>query len=199
MGTDRVNFTIREARKDDVAAIVALSAHTLADHRARFPDHFIEQEPPAKQFLEDLFSGRTKGLALAADENGTVIGWAGLAMIDIPSSAGMRDILGLFIDLTVAETARGNQVGTALLNEVVERSAGLGVTILRGDVWLGTQSSGVLGRAGIVPVKTVHERRLAKRLTSRNWANQLYSLANRLLPILTALLAAILFFELFRR
>ena len=164
MGAVGVSFTVRAARPKDTGAILELNASTLADHIKRVPDHFTGEEPPAKSYLDKFFRDPGTGFALVAEQDGKVIGWTGLNTFKLPAGSKNHDLIGLIVDITVLEIERRKGVGTALIDRLIEEADARGVTKIRGDVWRDAESNSVLTRAGIVPVRTVHEKRLRDRL-----------------------------------
>lgn len=193
-----MSVSVRPVKKNDRDAILALSKITLEEHRARFPDRF-KGEDAVERYLDDLFGGKIRGIALVAEHAGQVIGWTAFSQIEIPATGNDHDVLGLIVDLTVAESKRNRGVGSALIGELVERAKATGITLLFGEVWMGASSSGVLSRAGILPVRTVHERRLAEARKGPPKAGRPKRIADRILPLLTIILVGILMFELFGR
>lgn len=155
-----MSISVRPATRADTQAILALSRQTLTAHRERFPDHFASPNVPAEEFLAEFFSRRRPGVVLVAEENGEVIGWTAYAQFDVPFDKKRSDVLGLIMDITVASHAQNRGVGTALIDTLVSRAKEAGVTLLQADLWMGGPSAGILERAGITPVKTVHDRRL---------------------------------------
>jgi len=163
VGAAGLSFVVRKAVRKDTDAILALTTKTLAEHRARFPDHFVSEEPAAKAYLKEIFAKTRKGAAFVAEDSGAVVGWTGFGIFEVPDGNNTHDAMALILDVTVAEGARGRGIGTALVDALVEAARDQGATKLYGDVWVGAPSAGVLTRAGIVPVKTAHELRLAER------------------------------------
>ncbi len=198
MGAVGVTWTVRPATRRDRDAIATLARRTIDEHRVRFPDHFGDVNK-AEQRIDLILARRSKSVALVAEEDGRVIGWTAYTPFEIPASQKRHDILGLVIDLTVEEAARGKGVGTALINDLVERAKQKGITYLHADVWHGSPSSSVLSRAGIVPVKMVHELRLADRRKGPPRTARIRRFAEILLLILTIILIAILLYEMLAR
>lgn len=199
MGAVALTFSTRPARRKDADAILALYSATLDKHAELHPDHFSRETPVARDLLKNMLSKRSKGAAFVAEEDGAIVGWAGFERFAIPASRNRHDVLGLIIDLTVAEQARGRGVGTALAETLVEGARARGITYLHADVWRGGPSAGVLRRAGIMPVKTVHELRLAERRPGPPPGVRLNRFLLTLLGLLGAVLVGIVIFEVFLR
>ena len=199
MGADSVNLRIRTARSEDTGAILALSRQTNEEHRNRFPDHFPAGRIPAKRFLKDLSKRRYKGAALVAEDGTDIVGWTGLLVLNEDASGAERHILGVIIDLTVAEASRGRGVGTQLIQALIAEAKKLNVTKLHADVWIGAPSSGVLNRAGITPVRTTHEMRLGNPVKRRTAFRRIASYFDKSMPFLVMILSAIVVLQAFGR
>ncbi len=190
---------IRPADPRDTQAILALSQQTMDAHRARLSEKFPEGPLPAEGFLKGLFAGKIKGAAFVAETEGTVLGWTGMQRLTTVSGDNTHDDLGLIIDLTVADEAQRQGIGSALTASLIEAARDQGVTLLYADVWRGSPSGHVLEKAGLTLVRSVHELRLADPRPGLPTSQRLSRLFDRLLPWLTIFLSIIVFYLISKR
>ena len=107
------------------------------------------------------------------------------------SANDSHDDLGLIIDITVDEGARGQGIGKALVTAMIEEARKQGATMLQADVWRGSSSGSLLEKAGVPLVKSVHELRLADARRGQPRLHRIGVFFDKLLPWLTAVLAII--------
>lgn len=79
--------------------------------------------PPSREELEDIVAAPATDVFVAADDDGTVLGTATLAVFRIPT--GRRAWIE---DVVVDDAARGRGVGAALTQAMVDRAEELGCT-----------------------------------------------------------------------
>jgi ribosomal protein S18 acetylase RimI-like enzyme len=114
--------TIRRARRDDVAAIVAMLAD---DHLGRGRER-LETPLPACYFsaFERVHSSTDLALVVAEDASGQVVGCLQLAILPgISSQGGSR---GLLEDVRVAADRRSQGIGEQLVQWAVAEARGRG-------------------------------------------------------------------------
>lgn len=120
-----MDFTIREARKEDMGGVMAL-IHELAS---------FEKEPNAVEVTEadlirDGFGERKQFHCFVAEKEDQVVG---IALIYPRYSTWKGPVVHLE-DLIVAQEMRGSGLGSALLNEVVKYGHSLGVKRISWEV-----------------------------------------------------------------
>ncbi len=120
-----MSYTIREAKRSDVPAILRL-VQELAEY---------EKEPEAvevsvQQMQEDGFGSSPKFHCFVAESESGIIG---MALVYPRYSTWKGTVLHLE-DLIVTEQERGSGAGTALLNSVVKYGSSLGVKRISWEV-----------------------------------------------------------------
>ncbi|WP_416898423.1 MAG: N-acetyltransferase family protein [Minwuia sp.] len=105
---------IRDATPDDIDAMTALLAHLFAQEAEFKPD-------PDRQRagLRMILGDPAAGALLVAERDGAVIGMVGL-LYSISTALGGR--VAMLEDMVVEPTARGSQVGRALLDAAIARA-----------------------------------------------------------------------------
>lgn len=111
-------ITLREARREDVAAIVALLAD---DHLGA--DREVVSDPPAPDYLNafDKIAGDPRNLlAVAEDADGTVVGT--LQMTFIPGLSNQGAELALIEAVRVDSNLRGSGLGGQMIDWAMDEA-----------------------------------------------------------------------------
>jgi ribosomal protein S18 acetylase RimI-like enzyme len=120
------SITIRRARRDDVAAIVAMLADdALGRGRERIEDPL---PPPYFQAFEKLERDPNIELVVAQDEGGQVIGCLQLCILPGLSSQGASR--ALIEDVRVATHCRNRGIGEQLVQWAVTEARGKGCRLV---------------------------------------------------------------------
>lgn len=122
-----MSLLIREARRDDVSAIVALLADDPLGRRREAPGD------PAYAQAFDAIAAQPGNRLLVAERGGVVIGCLQLTIIPGLSRRGMTR--GQIEAVRVATAARGGGVGKLLVRQAIAlaREAGCGLVQLTSD------------------------------------------------------------------
>jgi ribosomal-protein-alanine N-acetyltransferase len=122
---------IRDMKRRDIPAVVALESEIYA-------------QPWSPRVFFDELALNSRSYVVATDEGGTVIGYAGVLMIE--SDAHITTI-------AVANEARGRQLGKRLMIALVDRSLQAGARHLTLEVRVSNASAqGLYERFGFTPV-----------------------------------------------
>ena len=125
---------VRELVVDDWPAVRAIYADGIRGGDATF-----ERDAPSWEAWDE---GHPR-VRLVADRDGSVVGWAALSpMSSRPCYRGVADV-----SVYVAQEARGDGVGRALLERLVERSEDEGYWTLRAGIFPENEASLRLHRA----------------------------------------------------
>jgi ribosomal protein S18 acetylase RimI-like enzyme len=123
-----IDVTIRPARRDDVAAIVAM----LADDHLGSARERVEDPLPRSYYaaFESISSAPHLQMVVAEDANGRVVGCLQLAVLPGLSSQGASR--GIIEDVRVAGDCRSRGIGEALVRWAIAqaRAAGCGLVEL---------------------------------------------------------------------
>ncbi len=122
------DFTVREARAEDLSAAAALGADLVRFHHALDPQRFAILADPPEPGYECFLAGRLKDRnavvlvaeAGTADAQGAIIGYA-FGQLEPLSWMDLLGPCGRFHDLIVHPTHRGRGVGRALAETMLTR------------------------------------------------------------------------------
>jgi putative acetyltransferase len=120
---DRMSPLIREARAEDLEAILAVTERAFASHVEPTLVRLIYGSP---NFVP--------GLSLVAERDGTIVGHVMLSYVDLVDHGRIHRVLSL-APLSVEPTAQRQGVGSRLVAAAVERADALGepLVILEGS------------------------------------------------------------------
>jgi L-amino acid N-acyltransferase YncA len=128
MGAESRSVSIRDLRPEDWPAVRA-----IYDEGIRGGDATFETETPSWWAWDASHSE----VRLVAEQNGSVVGWAGLSPISERCCyQGVAEV-----SVYVAEASRGAGVGRLLLDELVERSEDAGIWTLQAGVFTENEAS----------------------------------------------------------
>lgn len=149
-------MNIRRAIPADLAGINRLLRQVLEVHHNGRPDLF---QTGAKKYtdeeLYEIIADPARPIFCAADEDGTLLGYAFCQHICHENDNILTDVKTLYIDdLCVDETRRGQQIGRALFEFVKAYAAEQGVYNLTLNVWSCNESARrFYEKCGLVPQK----------------------------------------------
>jgi L-amino acid N-acyltransferase YncA len=132
-------ITIRPARREDAAAIAAIHNIGIAERSATF-----ETEPRSEAHVAArLEHGERYPILVAADDTGTVLGWAGVSEYRPRQCyAGIGEF-----SIYLAPAARGHGIGKTLLLALIDAARDRGYWKLLSRVFLFNSASRGLCRA----------------------------------------------------
>jgi len=141
----KMSIKIRRAEKKDIAKVSLLLQEVLTLHAKIRPDIFIPGTVKyTAEELERIFEDERTPVFVAADEADTVLGYAFCIMKSQPFRTNMKDFKTLFIDdICVDENSRGQHVGTALFNWVLQYARQQGCYDVTLNVWEGNDDARV--------------------------------------------------------
>lgn len=136
-------MTIRRANENDIPKIIDLLGQVLQIHAEIRPDIFIPGTTKyTNEELSQMLKDETKPIYVAADENGTCIGYAFCQIREQPFSNNMVQFKSLFIDdLCVDKCTRGQHIGEKLFEHVKNEAKRLGCYEVTLNVWAGNTSA----------------------------------------------------------
>lgn len=147
-------LNLRDAAAGDAARIAAIYNQGIDDRVATLETALRSAEERAAWLSA---RGPRHPVLVAADESGTVLGWASLN----PFSPRAAHDLVADLSIYVAREARGRGVGRALLAALEDRASSLGYHKLVLGVFPGNAAAiGLYGRSGYTTVGTYREQGL---------------------------------------
>lgn len=134
---------IRTADERDIAGINRLLLQVLTVHHNGRPDLFKGNcRKYTDSELVGLLRDKNRPILIAADERGEVMGYAFCIFQEHKNDNILTDIKTLYIDdLCVDETLRGQHVGTALYEAVLEFARKSGCYNVTLNVWSCNESA----------------------------------------------------------
>ncbi len=143
-------FTVRDARNTDLAAIAEIYNYEVRTTTATFDTEIRDEDAVADWFR--LHEGPMYPLVVA-EEKGVIVGWASLSPWS-PRGAYSRTVEG---SLFVAQSRRRRGIGAALTASMIERARAAGHRVVLARVETGNQPSRrLLIRGGFTPVGVMH-------------------------------------------
>ena len=136
-------MNIRKAQDKDIDRILELLSQVLELHARIRPDIFISGTTKhSREELSGILSNESTPVYVACDEADTVLGYAFCEIREPVVSQNRVSFQSLHIDdLCVDETARGNRIGQALCEHVVNRARELGCYEITLNVWDGNDAA----------------------------------------------------------
>ncbi|MEE1114909.1 MAG: GNAT family N-acetyltransferase [Eubacterium sp.] len=134
---------VRRAESDDIPAVKKLLSQVLEVHAKIRPDIFIPGTTKyTTEELEAIFADEKTPVFVAVGEDGQIKGHAFCVITRQPFSTNMKDFTTLYIDdICVDEGARGQHVGTALYDHVINFAKELGCYDVTLNVWEGNDAA----------------------------------------------------------
>ncbi|MDI9590806.1 MAG: GNAT family N-acetyltransferase [Acidobacteriota bacterium] len=128
---------IRHACQGDIPSIAKLLLQVAQVHADGRPDLFVSGGTKyTDEELADIMQDDTRPIFVAVDDEGTVLGYAFCAYEDHTASTVSMPIRSLYIDdICVDEAARGQRVGTALYDHVIDFARKEGFYHVTLNVW----------------------------------------------------------------
>ncbi len=128
---------IRRAEEKDMAGINSLLRQVSLVHHKGRPDLFKDS---SKKYTDDqlkaIIHDDSRPIFVAADENGSILGYAFCIFQQHINDNILTDIKTLYIDdLCVDETIRGQHIGTLLYESVLEFARTKGCYNVTLNVW----------------------------------------------------------------
>ncbi len=130
-------MTIRNAQKSDIPAISHLLGQVLMVHHNGRPDLFkADCTKYTPDELAVLLADNSRPVFAAFDDAGEMLGYAFCILQEHKNDNILTDIRTLYIDdLCVDEAARGQHVGTALYEYVLDYARSIGCYNVTLNVW----------------------------------------------------------------
>ncbi len=154
-------MTIRKAIDKDIPGLVRLLKQVLMVHHNGRPDLFkADTRKYTDDELTDILADPNRPVFVALDEDDNVLGYAFCIFEQYTDDNIMTDIKTLYIDdLCVDESCRGEHIGTALYNYVLDYARSQGCYNVTLNVWSCNPSAMKFYEAcGLVPYKVGMEK-----------------------------------------
>ncbi len=152
---------VRRACEKDLAGVHELLNQVLAVHAAGRPDIFrAGTRKYTDAELLAMFEDDTHPVFVAVDDGGAVLGHAFCELQDYRKSNSWQPIMSLYIDdICVDEKSRGQHVGTALYQHVIDFAREKGCHNVTLNVWECNPGARAFYDAmGMTPLKTCLEQ-----------------------------------------
>ena len=152
---------VRRACEKDLAGVHELLNQVLAVHAAGRPDIFrAGTRKYTDAELLAMFEDDAHPVFVAVDDDGTVLGHAFCELQDYRQSNSWQPIMSLYIDdICVDEKSRGQHVGTALYQHVIDFAREKGCHNVTLNVWECNPGARAFYDAmGMTPLKTCLEQ-----------------------------------------
>jgi ribosomal protein S18 acetylase RimI-like enzyme len=119
--------TIRPAEARDIPAMAALAARLVHEHHAADPLRFMLPEDVERGYMRWFGHehGKSEVVMRVADDGGAVAGYT-YARLEARDWNALLDAFGALHDIYVAEAARKNGIGEALLRATLDGLRALG-------------------------------------------------------------------------
>ena len=134
-------ISVRRAKEKDVARVLELLHEVLEVHAAIRPDIFIPGSTKyTREELHAIFANDNTPVLVAVDDEDVVQGYAFCVIQRQPFSTTMKDFTTLYIDdLCVDEISRGQHIGRALYEAVLDYARSIGCYDVTLNVWDGNE------------------------------------------------------------
>ena len=153
-------MTIRIAAEKDIPRVLALLSQVLEIHAAIRPDIFIPGTTKyTREDLLALFADAQTPVYVAVDDDDRVMGYAFCALREPPAKDNVVPFRTLYVDdLCVDEACRGQGIGRALFDFVLQEARRRGCYEVTLCVWEGNDSARrFYDCMGMKPKETVME------------------------------------------
>ena len=155
-----MTHTVRRAVESDTGAIMELLKQVNRVHYEGRPDLFKLSTKYTEDELRDILKNDATPVFVCTDSDNSVIGH-GFCVLERPENTGLlNDILTLYIDdICVDESARGQQVGRALYEHILEYARQKGCYHVTLNVWsCNPTAMRFYEKLGLVPYKVGMEK-----------------------------------------
>lgn len=136
------------ARRSDIPEILRLHHITHEEHRERLPHIFTE--PPGDQFRDELYAAFSRFLVVPTPRSkriivrrggGTLLGYVMFTPGSVTTIVRGTQHFLMITDISVAPPARGQGVGTALLQDLRLLAERRKITQIWANIWVGNDAS----------------------------------------------------------
>jgi len=151
---------IRRAERKDIERISELLYQVNTIHHNGRPDLFNSGVKYNSTQLKEILADNATPVFVAVDDNDEVVGYAFCILQGHKADGNLTDIKTLYIDdLCVDERARGEHIGTALLNYVFGYAKEIGCYNVTLNVWSFNETAyNFYVHNGMLPLKTYMEK-----------------------------------------
>lgn len=152
---------IRNANENDISSLISLLYQVHKVHSDGRPDIFIPCGIKyTEEDLKEILKNENTPVFVFENEEKTVLGYSFCEIKETKGDTSLMERKTIYIDdLCVDENARGQHVGTALYNYVVEYAKSINADSITLNVWNFNESAKVFyEKLGLKPLKTVMER-----------------------------------------
>ena len=154
---------IRIATQKDIPALLRLLSQVLTVHANGRPDVFkAGQTKYTREELLDILQNEKTPVYVATDETDTALGYVFCQYHEIVDDNILQNVKYVYIDdLCVDEACRGQRLGTALYEFVVEKAKEMHFDSIRLNVWaLNETALHFYKKLGLTPLKTTMEKKI---------------------------------------
>ncbi len=152
---------IRKAEEKDIPRLIALLYQVHRVHAVGRPDIFrLGNKKYTEEELCALLKSDVTPIYVAADDEDIVYGYAFCVYQEIRDNVSLMDMKTLYIDdLCVDETKRGQHIGTALYEYVLDQARQMGCYHVTLNVWcLNEAAMRFYEKCGLSPLKITMEK-----------------------------------------
>lgn len=152
---------IRTANENDIGALIKLLYQVHEVHSKGRPDIFISGGIKyTEEDLKVILKNENTPIFVFENKENAVLGYAFCEIKETKGDKSLVDRKTLYIDdLCVDENARGQRIGTALYNYVVEFAKSINAHSITLNVWeLNESAKAFYEKCGLSPLKTVMEQ-----------------------------------------
>ena len=153
---------IRRAVEKDIPKIIDLLKQVCLVHHKGRPDIFKVGTKYSTEELKAILKDDIRPILVSVDENDNVQGYCFCIYQQHVNNSVLTDIKTLYIDdLCVDEACRGQRLGTALYEFVVEKAKEMHFDSIRLNVWaLNETALHFYKKLGLTPLKTTMEKKI---------------------------------------
>ena len=152
---------IRKANKNDIKGIISLLYQVHAVHSNGRPDIFKKGGIKYQDFeIESIINNENTPVFVYLNDQNVLLGYVFCEVVVTEENNSLHGRKTLYIDdLCVDENARGQHVGTALYDYVVDFAKSINADSITLNVWeLNKGAKAFYEKCGLKPLKTVMEQ-----------------------------------------
>lgn len=152
---------IRTANENDINSLISLLYQVHAVHAKGRPDIFIPGGIKyTKENIKEILKNEKTPIFVFENEENAVLGYVFCEIKETKGDTSLVDRKTLYIDdLCVDENARGQRVGRALYDYVVNFAKSINANSITLNVWeLNDGAKAFYEKCGLKPLKTVMEQ-----------------------------------------